>query len=324
MTATRSYSVAEILQPEDGIIQLTTRRISVNDVPIDENYSPLPDTTHRIVGPDTIEVFRWNGNIYQLESRTQNAPGLTITKQFDLLTDETRILVNNILVQSFQEVSEFEGGGKAISLVDPEGYDNARSEFWGFSDEDEVEWDTLGGVPSVATHNGTPRKSVGLVAGIVRAKDQPLCRLTVQRHSRNKFTLLDRIDLPCIVNFTRLALVDVTGDGDEELLLRTIPPYEDTYKTGASLQRLYIFAMDDTLDELAIFDGELNGVDGEGIRWIDVDNDGIVDILVGLPLLDIENTILPDNTALRFQIYQWNTVNQEFVAGDVWIPNTSN
>lgn len=319
--ASRGYSVAEILRPEDEIIQLITHRFRVNAVPVDETDSPLLDTTHRIVGPDTIEVFRWNGNIYQLENRTQNAPGLTIAGEFDLLTDETHFLVNDILVKPFQEISGSleTNGWQTTRLVNPEGYKNARARFWGLSDEDEIEWGTITDTPSVATHNGVLGELGEWIAGVIGSQNHFFCRLTVQRYNNDKFALLGRTDVPCSINFTHLAWVDVTGDGKEELLLRTIPPYEDTYKTGASLQRLYIYTIDNnTLTELATLDGEINGPDGEGIRWTDVDTDGVVEILAGLPLLDIENWLLPDNTARRFQIYDWDRVSQKFSTDEIW------
>jgi hypothetical protein len=175
--------------------------------------------------------------------------------------------------------------------------------------------------PDVAAHSGTFDKLGEWVAGIVGARDRVHCRLTVQRQTADGFALLERIEVPCIVDFTRLAWVDVTGDGNDELLLRTIPPYEDTYKTGAGLQRLYIYAVDDRLIELATLDGILNGSDGVGIRWEDVDGDAVSEILVGLPLLDIEARTLPVTLTRRFLVYRWDATTREFVARSILTQN---
>jgi hypothetical protein len=118
-----------------------------------------------------------------------------------------------------------------------------------------------------------------------------------------------------------LAWADVTGDGKEELLLRTIPPNLESYKPGASFQRLYVYSVGDELTKLAKLDGELNGPDGEGVRWIDIDGDGTFEILLGLPLLDIRNSEIPDTLERRFQVFYWETSEQKFVAGDIWTPD---
>jgi len=314
--ANRTYDVSEILQSDPHTIQLTTRHFSVSDIPVNELAPLSPHMAHRVVGPDTIEIFRWDGSAYRSISRTQGARGMVVSREFDFLTNETRNLVYHILVRPFQEVSE-----NSVALVDPEGYNAAKADFWGLplSNEEEIDWGTVEEIPVVALHNGTAEELGEWIAGIVGAENRALCRLTVQRHSDGIFLLSGRIDVPCIEDFTSLAWVDVTGDGEDELFLRTIPPYEDTYKTGASYQRLHIYTVGDEVIELAVLDGELNGSDGEGVRWEDLDGDGTVEILLGLPLLDIEDREFPDTLARRFRILRWDSESREFVEGGIWI-----
>jgi hypothetical protein len=313
--AYRDYAVGQVQQLDAETIQLTTYRFGVSDLPTDEytafiEHVAVPPDMTRQVGPDTVEIFRWDGSAYQLASRVQSAPGQIIIHEFDLLTDETLKLVQEILSEPFQQPS---------GLFDGEGYVLVWDDFWGMSplNQKEHAWWEAGREPDAATHSGTREELGEWIAGLVGAHDRPLCRLTVQRRAPEGFALLGRVELLCTANFTRLAWADVTGDGHDELLLRTIPPEMEAAETGAGLQRLHVYAVGDELLELATLDGALNGPDGAGIRWEDVDADSVVEVLAGLPLVDLASRTLPDDLTRRFQVYRWDAASRAFVAGEI-------
>ncbi|MCK4472867.1 MAG: hypothetical protein KAW49_13890, partial [Anaerolineae bacterium] len=108
-TAAREYAVAQVEQPDAETVRLTTRRFGVTDLPPGGTYAPpgvavLPGAARRVVGPDTVETYRWDGSAYRLESREQTAPGVAIAREFDLLTQETLDLVEGVLRQPFERL----------------------------------------------------------------------------------------------------------------------------------------------------------------------------------------------------------------------------
>ena len=309
----RRYTVAEIEQPDAETIVLTTRRFGVIELPTDEyaHYESMetpPDTGRRLVGPDTVEVFRWDGSAYQQESRAQIAPELVIASESDLLTQETIELVDEILSEPFHQPS---------GSFDSEGYAPVWDDFWGLSpvdcDESSPWWESRYR-PDAAAHNGTQKELGEWVAGVVGANDRPLCRLTVQRHIDGDFRLLGRLEVPCTANFTRLAWIDVTGDGNDELLFRTIPPNSNNPETGAGLQRLYIYGADKGLVEIAVIEGAVNGPDGIGVYWEEREEDDTVEIMAGLPIIDLEHRVVPDSLTRQFNIYRWDAAKHSFVS----------
>ena len=312
-TVAREYAVAEIEQPDAETIHLTTRRFGVTDLPPERTGAP-PGTARRVVGPDTVETYRWDGSAYRLESRKQIAPGVVIAREFDLLTQETDDLVDDVLRQPFEQP-----GGS----FDDQGLNAARASFWGLPSPDgpdDPAWGPWHRAPDAAAHNGDLEQVGEWVAGIVGANDRPLCRLTVQRRTTDGFDLTGRIELPCTANLTRLAWADVTGDGDDELLLLTIPPDAETRETAAGVQRLHIYAVDSGLTELATLDGALNGPDGAGVRLEDLNGDDTIEVLVGLPLVSLEHPIAWPDPTRRFQVYRWDADDGEFTPGEIRPP----
>jgi hypothetical protein len=65
--------------------------------------------------------------------------------------------------------------------------------------------------------------------------------------------------------------------------------------------------------EIATIEGAVNGPDGVGVHWEDMDGDGVVEILAGLPIIDLEHRTIPDSYARRFEIHRWDAVEQSFV-----------
>lgn len=121
--------------------------------------------------------------------------------------------------------------------------------------------------------------------------------------------------VPCTRNFSRLAWTDLTGDGQAELLLLTIPPAgeaDTNVETSAGMQRLHLYAVDDQLTELAVIDGYVNGPDGEGIRWRTGNAMGAQpEVWAGLPLAPLTDPIgWPDRTR-RFQVCRWDADQQK-------------
>jgi hypothetical protein len=318
-TMARNYTVSEVMQPDAKTIRLTIRHFGVTNVQPNEPATPLGfseqrATARRVVGPDTVDTYRWDGNRYQLTNHKQIAPGIVIVHEFDESTDETILLVDNLLSQSFRQPN-----GSTYNT----GFGAARDEFWGVPplDKETAEWSPSYHDIYAASHNG-PRGQLGeWVAGVVRVTDRPLCRLTVQHRMGDHFDRVGRIEVPCTANLTSLAWADLTGDGQDELLVRTVPPDEETSDTGPGMQRLYIYNVRDGLTQLATLDGTLNGPDGVGIRWEDTDSDGVTEILAGLPLmsLTLAPTTWPDLTR-RFQIYKWDAATRTLTPRKI-IPN---
>jgi hypothetical protein len=162
----------------------------------------------------------------------------------------------------------------------------------------------------IAAHDGAPNELGEWVAGIISALDTPQCRLTALRHTNGKFEQVGRLDLPCTANLTRLAWADVTGDGQAELLLLTIPPDVDT---AGKIQRLYVYTFpNNKLTELATLDGVINGEDGVGIRW-ESTAEGF-NVEAGLPLIDPDAspTLADLRLEREFEQYRWDEESNSF------------
>jgi hypothetical protein len=137
----------------------------------------------------------------------------------------------------------------------------------------------------------------------------------VHHHDGNGFRLVGNVDLPCALNFTRLAWVDVTDDDQAELLLTTFPPDDDTGETGAGIQRLYVYAVQNGLKQIAQIDGTINGVDSVGIRWRKTSG-GQIEVLAGLPLIAMSLVNTPPywpDLQRHFQVYRWDKTAQALV-----------
>jgi hypothetical protein len=300
----RNYAVSEIDTPDDQNIRLTTHRFGLSIPTIIEGGSP-PGTARRFIGPDMVESYRrTTADVYQLESQVQTDAGLEIAREFSQETLETNRLVYEITSQPF-----FGADG----LFDSEGFNQMWAEVWDLPPQGHPEDPVWGHSPAqaeVAAHTGTPDQLGEWLAGMIGATNTPQCRLVIQRQAAGKFEVIGRIDLPCTINFSRLAWTDVTGDGLEELLLITIPP---EVEAGGQLQRLYLYTVaGDQLLELATLDGFINGPDGVGIRW-ENDNRGFR-VEAGLPLVDLDSYPTLDQVSLtrRFQVYTWNDQSKRF------------
>lgn len=317
-TYERGYQLGYVEQPDADTIQLTTHNFATNNLlPLNPVGPPSSITgtlytlARRSIGPDTIDTYRWNGTLYQLESHEQITPGYKVVNEFDEQTNQTVSLVNAILGAPFQKT---DGG------FDSAGYSVATNEFWGPSAG--VTWGDrwAQNYADAAAHNGELGHLGEWIAAVMRVgNDRPVCRLTVQHNISNTFTLAGRVELPCTSNFTRLSWVDVTGDGRDDLMLITLPPDEELVETGAGVQRLYVYDVSNGLREIARLNGAINGADGAGIRWRET-ADGKVEILAGIPFLSLDR--LPRKWPIlerRFQVDRWDAQTQSLVPKQIEI-----
>jgi sugar lactone lactonase YvrE len=304
-TAARDYTLTELEQPDVTSLSLTTRRFGLKDLPLNDTGSP-PGSARRMVGPDTLAIYRRAkpGEIYQLESQTQLAPGQEIAQEFDWQSEESRRLLDAAISQPFYQ---------ADGSFDNDGFLAMQAELWGLPAPDQPDdpaWGSASRQLDIAAHSGPPGELGEWVAGLVSALDTSQCRLTVLHHDSGKFQPAGRLDLPCTANLTHLAWLDVTGDGQAELLLLTIPPDAEI---AGKVQRLYVYTItDNRLSELATLDGAINGADGAGIRWESTLEGFKVE--AGLPLIDPEaNPSLSDLRLERqFQTYVWDEGSKGF------------
>lgn len=302
-TSSHRFSVGRVIQSDSDTIQFITQRFEMRWVP-NEDSSIMG--TQRIVGPDTSETYRWNGQVYDLVQREQIAPGIEITREFDLETAATEQLIIDTLIEPFR-ISIFGGTSYDWAKVDV-----ARSAFWGVPSPniDDPIWPSRYYMPSAA---GTDRKKQK-VAGVIAAKDRPLCRLTVQRYVSQSFELIGRKDVPCTPQFTRLFWIDLDDDGDDELLLLTIPPnsLNTAYEISAR-QRLHLYRASMSLNELTAIDGAINDGDGVGIKWENTE-DGFR-LFTGLPLAKDDNcgrSFACVTLERHFQTYRWDKAINSF------------
>lgn len=302
----RNYRLSEIDTPDDQIIRLTTHRFGLS-VPMIIEGDTLAGAARRFLGPDMVETYRRTATgTYQLESQVQIAAGLEIAREFSQETLETNRLVYEITSQPF-----FGADG----LFDNEGFDQMWAEVWDLPSQGQPEDPVWGHSPAqaeIAAHTGTPDELGEWLAGMIGAMNTPQCRLVVQQQGAGKFDVIGRTDLPCTINFTRLAWTDITGDGLDELLLITIPPEDEA---GGQIQRLYLYTVaGDQLLEMATLDGFINGADGAGIRW-ENDSRGFR-VEAGLPLVDLDNHPTLDQISLtrHFQVYEWDSQSNTFEA----------
>jgi hypothetical protein len=54
-----------------------------------------------VVGPDTLDTYRWDGQAYRLESREQLSPGQEIAREFDWQSEATGRRVYEVGSQVF-------------------------------------------------------------------------------------------------------------------------------------------------------------------------------------------------------------------------------
>jgi hypothetical protein len=264
-----------------------------------------PGSARRVVGPDTLAVYHREavGEPYHLESLAQLRPGQEIAREFDWQNQETQTLLYEAISQPFYQ---------ADGSFDNDGFLESQAELWGLpapGQPDDPTWGSASRQLDIASHTGSAGELGEWVAGLVGALDTPQCRLTVMRHEGGKFEQAGRLDLACTANLTRLAWADVTGEGQDELLLLTIPP---EVETAGQMQRLYVY--NNNLTELAAFDGVINGEDGVGVRWESAAEGFKAE--AGLPLIDPDaNPNLADLRLEReFQTYRWDEESQSFKA----------
>lgn len=302
-TLARNYAVTDLVQPNEQTIRLTTRRFGLKELPWGEAGAP-PGTARRVVGPDTLDTYRWDGQVYRLESREQLTVGQEIGRKFDAQTEEARRLIFEAITQPLLQPD---------GNYDYEVYLKTQAALWGLPGPDQADDPTWGSASrelDIAAHNGSPEQLGQWLAGVIGALDSPQCRLAVVHHLDGNLSQIGQVDLPCTLNFTQLAWADVSGDDEDELLLTTIPPDE---KSLGQIERLVVFGVTDKkLTEIARLDGVINGPDGRGIAWQQSPQGFRVQVM--LPLID------PDTAthlfALRrkqaFNVYRWDKRGQEF------------
>lgn len=309
----RDYIVAQFEWLDATTFQVVTRQFSVRGLPdpnwllhYEEKHEPPPSSVGAAweSGPDTVDTYRWNGSVYGLDRHVELRPAWRTGSESDAMTAETRSLVSASL-----EKTLYPGyGGHTYDL-----YRQVWSNLWGSPPEGNQP-----GQLAAAAHDGTPDLLGPHVAGLVETSRLGICLLNAYAYDNGAFNPLGQAKFYCVADFTHMLWTDLTGDGQAELAVKTIPPDAGSVETPAGLQRVYVYSTDAGLVELARIDGVLNGQDGAGIRLVDVDGDGHVEILAGLPLIDLEQRVVPDTADRRFQVYRWNATTRQFVAGDVW------
>ncbi|MBE7469208.1 MAG: PD40 domain-containing protein [Anaerolineales bacterium] len=301
-TLARNYATSELEQPDDQTIHLTTHRFGLKDLPWGATGAP-PGTARRVVGPDTLDIYRWDGQVYRLESREQVTMGQEIAREFDWQTEVTNQRVYEVASKPFLHNGVGIGGN---------GYLKQQAAWWGLPTPDQPDdptWGSASRQPELAADTGSD--SLGeWVAQMVGALDKPECRLLAQRYRQDKLTVIGRLDLPCTINFTRLAWTDVTGDEQAELLLTTIPPDEESL---GQMERLVVFAVsDEGVTELAHLDGVINGADGRGIRWRQSPQGFEAQVMLPLIDPDTATSLLGLRRERAFNLYRWDKKGQEF------------
>lgn len=313
----RSYTIAQVESPDSNTIRVTTHQFG-STIPILSRMQQtvsattnLPNMARRFIGPETVDIYRWNGNRFERESHEQVSAGQSIANEFDERTLETIRQVNDTLAVPFR---------KEDGTFDASGFDAVAKEFWGPAAI--ITWDNWyrDSSANVASHNGDPGQLGDRIAAVVQiSNERPLCGLTVQKYISSTFQLIGRIELPCTISFTRLMWEDVNADGQKDLLLITMPPDEDLQETGAGLQRLYVFDVTDGVKQITMLDGAINGADGAGIRWRKT-NEGTSEILAGLPFMPLTLAVTSwPNLDRRFQIYHWDAKTQSLVPQEIEI-----
>lgn len=292
----RNFAIAQVEQTTPNTLAVTTQRFGWR-APLFLDAA-TPNDARRFVGPDTFDAYRRSGSgqPYRLERRTETAPGLEITRQFSQQTAETNRLLWEAMSQPFYQPD---------GSFDNDAFNQTLAQLWNLPAPDQPADPTWGVAPieaAVAAHTGTPAELGQRVAALIGANSQLQCRLVAQSQNGGQFDLLGRVDVPCTVNFTRLAWADVTGDGSDELLLQTLLPDE-----SAQVERLHVFGLNNNnLTELAVLDGFINGADGAGIRWQTTAGGFVVQ--AGLPLLNPDASPSFDDIRLerQFESYVWD------------------
>lgn len=305
----RGYQISEFNQVNSESIGITTQEFALENVPFDRanesgDYRLIDtDRTHWVVGPNVEQVYQLNNGLYELVDEKLLSSSFEIIRQYDQQTNATLAFLSDIFAQDSNSYGEFK---------------EARAHFWGLPAPDESSDPIWGGwyrkleaAASDGFQNGhfITEEATSWVGGVTSAIDRPLCRLTVQHYSAMRFELVDRIELPCIGNLTRLEHADVNDDGQDELLLLTIPPDD----LNADTQRLHIFSVDKELVELAKFDGFINGADMVGVRW--EQNEDSFRVFTGLPLIDLNcqsRTWSCVTLGRHFHTYEWQADTETF------------
>lgn len=311
----RTYEVATVERPDPTTIRLTTQRFGVSVYPYPDTSPHPPGTAQRSQGPTTVETYQWDGQDYSWHSRDEQTPGLTIQDQFDLMTQETYDLVWQQIYKDFE---------KPDGQVDGEGLEQAITDFWQLPPVDATSgWEAPHRRLAAAAHTGTPQALGEWVTGLVGTAEPFVCHLSLHRYTNAQLALVTQQPLPCTRNFSRLAWADLTGDGQVELLLLTIPPAGEADtdpETSAGMQRLHVYGVGDKLTEVAVIDGYVNGSDGEAIRWRNSSEaETQPEVWAGLPLAPLADPIAWPDRARRFQLYRWDADQQKLVAAEVQI-----
>lgn len=288
------YWIASVQRVSLERIELTTRHFGVVHLPY--RVDP-PPPTKRIIHPEIRELYQWNGSEFSLAERYQTSAGSEISREFDQMTGEAVRFVNGITCQPLCWVPVEHG-----FIYDSSKWAAMWSAFWGMPQpgSDDSHWPSEGWDVNAASRDSTG----DYVAGVIVAKDQALCRLTVQHFHSGQFELIGRTDLDCTPNFTHIHWIDIDRGGKDELLLLTMPPEP---RAPAIVQQLHIYRADKALTEMAQVSGYVNGADGAGIKFNNTQNDFLV--LTGVSLEDIARAcdgVFSCIEGHRFQPYRWD------------------
>jgi len=293
------FSITAFQRTSPDSFELTTRRFEIVHI----SYLDYPlIAAKRIVHPEIREVYRWNGSEFALAERYQTSQGFEVTREFDQATDETNKYVNNILCEPCWIPTGVGHEYNYSKLV------IGRSLFWGMPapGTDDPHWESEKFSLVAASRDSTGQ----FIAGAVAAKDQAICRLTVQQLESGQFNLIGRLEIFCTPNFTHIYWIDVDGDGKDELLFLTIPPGDEF---GGDNQQLRIYRVDKALTQIAQMKGYVNGADGAGIKWNRSQNDFL--LFAGVSLEEIAKScdgVLACIENRRFQTHRWDKTSNSF------------
>lgn len=281
-----NYTTTTIERPNPQEIRLTRERFAIEGITkrnVVEEFGVVGETARRIVGPTEQFLYKWDGEVYKLVSGVQTTPGIEITREFDENIAKTSVLIGDSL--------------RKLDLA----FDVASNKFWGTTNNNTNQnFSPKGWVfPQAAVTNTDDGVRVAAVIG---SDNGTRCRLNVQHYQFERFEVIQRLDLPCVPNFTRLFWEDIDEDGVAELLFLTLANGEND---GPGIEQLRIYRVGDRLTELANVNGKINGTDGRGIRWEFVDNNFL--LYAGLTPSDYQCwTFSCISFERRWQTYRWD------------------
>jgi hypothetical protein len=318
------FALPVVTQPDPGTVALTVYPFGVTLIERGRqpaagcSTDPGACTSNRTQGPVLRYLYRWDGAAYTLALTETLAPLTRSWQEGAAETAETAALVTEHLAHQYT---------RPDGAVDEAGRQAAWAALWGLPQPGTAEYASWGPAErqlEAAAHDGRPGELGLWAAGVIGANDSGACRLSVLQRADEQLTLVGRVEAPCTANLSRLAWADVTGDGQPELLWLTVPPPGDWGPVYPGGQVLHVYAVEPGLRDLALLEGQLNGPDGAGVWWRDLDGDGTVELAAGRPLFyrheeyaEMGKPWAGWPTARPFQVYRWDAAVGALVPGEI-------